>query len=182
MYIETARANPGATINIDTGAVAGSRTWKIKVSMIECGNPSRAPTDCLQYHTGLGDSFKSFNHPTGVIQNQEYEICIRQEAGFCSFEVSELTVTTPDAFDLDPAADDVAKHGAECTNSWISIGTSGTSDKYCGRKLNSISANTASSSILSENLPFRIGFFSKAAQDMPDASGFNLKYIQRPCT
>jgi hypothetical protein len=68
--------------------------------------------------------------------------------GFCSFEVSELTVTTPDAFDLDPAADDVAKHGAECTNSWISIGTSGTSDKYCGRKLNSISANTASSSIL----------------------------------
>jgi hypothetical protein len=41
VYIETARANPGATINIDTGAVAGSRTWKIKVSMIECGNPSR---------------------------------------------------------------------------------------------------------------------------------------------
>lgn len=42
MYIETGRQNPGATISAKTGASAVfSRSWKIKVTMIECDNPSR---------------------------------------------------------------------------------------------------------------------------------------------
>ncbi len=61
MYIETGRANPGATITIATGSTSGSRKWKIKVSMIECDNPNKAPTDCLQYYTTVGGQIKSFN-------------------------------------------------------------------------------------------------------------------------
>ena len=44
----------------------------------------RAPTDCLQYYTGQGGNFNSFNYNGGTGQyliNQNFNICIRQEAG-----------------------------------------------------------------------------------------------------
>ena len=72
--------------------------------MIECTNPKRAPTDCLQYHTGLGGQITSFGYNGGsgaLTGDQKYSICIRQEPGFCSFEVSETRSGTPDAWDLD---------------------------------------------------------------------------------
>ena len=72
--------------------------------MIECTNPKRAPTDCLQYHTGLGGQITSFGYNSGsgaLTGDQKYNICLRQEPGFCAFDVSETRSGTPDAWDLD---------------------------------------------------------------------------------
>ncbi len=161
--------------------------------MIECDNPSRsvykfcfswhfkwlhlfsrAPTDCLQYFTGTGGIIESFNNPTGMIQNQEYDVCIRQIDGFCSYEIAEANSGTPDAFELPPVAADVAKVsfddqcsnvyevnsmiiileqiGNDCAIAWIVVPTSGIADKHCGKKLSDTSANTVSGTVSSKFL------------------------------
>jgi hypothetical protein len=181
MYIETARQNPGATININTGVAISARTWKVKVTMIECSNPSRAPTDCLQYFTGTGGIVESFNNPTLMIKNQRYDVCIRQIDGFCTYEVAEANSGTPDAFDLEPVGgDDVAKVGVDCDVSWVVIPTSDTSDKHCGRKLNSISAQTVSGTVVGNVNPFVIGVVASNV-NQENGKGFKLRYTQRPC-
>ena len=42
--------------------------------MIECVNPNRAPTDCVQYYTGLAGQIESFNNNDGMIRNQNYMV------------------------------------------------------------------------------------------------------------
>ena len=37
------------------------RIWDIKVSQIECENPNRPPSGCLQYHTQSEGRFQTFN-------------------------------------------------------------------------------------------------------------------------
>jgi hypothetical protein len=46
--------------------------------------------------TGTGGRFKSFNNPEGIIQNQEYEICLRQEIGNLHVQVQVKISVTPD--------------------------------------------------------------------------------------
>ena len=43
----------------------------------------RAPTDCVQYFTGVAGSISSYNHEGGGTQlsSQNYNLCIRQEQG-----------------------------------------------------------------------------------------------------
>ena len=125
MYVETGRSDTAATVAIAIGAAAGSRMWKIKVTLLECNNPSKASPDCLQYYTGKSGRMFSFNKEEGMIQNQNYRICIRQEKGtgksftmialelcnwflilgHCSMQVSETNPgsTSPDSFQLDNA-------------------------------------------------------------------------------
>ena len=50
-----------------------------------------APTDCLQYHTGISGQFQSFNFNSGAgltIANQNYNICIRQATGAKSITIN----------------------------------------------------------------------------------------------
>merc|ERR1712241_161306 len=92
-----------ATISINHDTTAVSRSWKIKVSILECANPSLAPVGCRQYYTGVGGTISSLGFISGttgtVLTNQDYSACIRQEKGMCSFSVSEATAT-PDSFQL----------------------------------------------------------------------------------
>ena len=75
MYIETGRSSTAATLNVDTGTSSTfSRSWRIKVTMIECVNPNRAPTDCVQYYTGLAGQIESFNNNDVMIRNQNYMV------------------------------------------------------------------------------------------------------------
>ena len=46
----------------------------------------RAPADCSQYLTGPAGNFQSFNYNNAagqLIENESYNICIRQEKGSC---------------------------------------------------------------------------------------------------
>ena len=63
----------------------------------------RAPTDCLQYMTGISNSFKSFNFGNLMIRNLQYDVCIRPEAGYCRFQLMESSSST-DSFKIDPAS------------------------------------------------------------------------------
>ena len=64
---------------------------------------SRAPADCLQYLTGVSNSFKSFNFGNLMIRNLQYDVCIRPESGYCRFQLLESSSTT-DSFKIDPAS------------------------------------------------------------------------------
>ena len=91
MYIETARANPtGATVTVTTGQTAFDRRWRIKVGYIDCFAIRRAPTDCLQYFTGVAGNVMSFGWTAQQVLtlNQAYTSCFRQEIGFCAIEFS----------------------------------------------------------------------------------------------
>ena len=41
----------------------------------------RAPADCLQYFTGVSNTFQSYNYPTQYLDGQNYVNCFRQEEG-----------------------------------------------------------------------------------------------------
>ena len=52
--------------------------------LIPCIIYYRPPEGCLQWYTGIGGALKSFNggHDSQqMIKNQNYDICIRSEAG-----------------------------------------------------------------------------------------------------
>ena len=132
MYVETARATSAGTIKISTSSsdTTTSRSWKIRTMFLECETnwkydflinhffPTlkfslffttyltflfRAPTDCLQYMTGISNSFKSFNFGNLMIRNLQYDVCIRPEAGYCRFQLMESSSST-DSFKIDPAS------------------------------------------------------------------------------
>ena len=62
----------------------------------------RAPTDCLQYLTGVSNSFTSFNFGNLMIRNLQYDVCIRPERGYCRFQLQESSSVIA-SFVLDPA-------------------------------------------------------------------------------
>ena len=64
--------------------------------------PLRAPTDCVQYFTGVSGSVKSYNYAGGqILAGQRYNNCIRTEKGYCAIQWKESSTTSPDPFSLD---------------------------------------------------------------------------------
>jgi len=119
-YLDVSPANTNAaTITIAThtnAAAGGTKNWRIKVSQIECDSEYRAPQGCLQYFFENVNTITSFNYDGnigragtegGVLANQDYRICIKQNPGMCSIEYTESIVGNGlVAFDLNalPAA------------------------------------------------------------------------------
>lgn len=101
MYFETGNDGNAGEITIDKAAMSTEgRTWRIKVTMLECGNRARAPDGCTQYFTGVSGTVQSYNFADEVmLQDLDYANCIRRERGYCQFRVSE-TQGVPDAFQL----------------------------------------------------------------------------------
>merc|ERR1712241_1434503 len=102
-----------ATLNIDPGAVAGNRMWKILVKCVECDSADRAPMGCNQFFTDASGRISSFNGPQAItdgthrmIDNLEYTICFRQIAGMCGVRLTQSRQgnTAPDSFALATAA------------------------------------------------------------------------------
>jgi len=196
MYVETARQQPGATVQIQTSAATNiNRSWKIKTISLECETAWKAPTDCLQYLTGISNQFRSFNFGAQMIRNLQYDVCIRPEVGFCRFQLTESSSTT-DSFELDPvAAIAVARASiANCPNQFITVPgyitiseqqsqTAGSSsNRFCGNLLNIIDSNTASGVIIGDGPKMRVGVFSTNTADAATTTtGFDLMYTQIPC-
>ena len=135
-----------------------------------------------------------------------YNHCIRQAAGFCCVEYSVCSEDA-DNFSLDneakPAADMKSLVGSECltpgtgadtttTGDYIVIEGSGGScgvssgSKYCGQKLNPITAMAANTPICDCTPPFSVGILTDAWGDAQSAMvtnrGVCLNYRQLPCT
>jgi len=187
MYIDNDGANPAATLTIATGTGVFGRSWKILVRMIECNSPSRAPEGCAQYFTGSTGQITSLNGGIAapiMLQNLIYNVCIRREAGFCTYTLREArsaTGATPDSFQLGATA--AAVVGAACTTDFIIVPNTGVvNPKYCGGVLSSVTANTVAGPVTGNGANFQvtvIGDSVAAARNQP--SGFDLIYSQVPC-
>eukprot|EP00094_Tigriopus_californicus_P014310 TCALIF_13875-PA protein Name:"Protein of unknown function" AED:0.27 eAED:0.27 QI:14/0.75/0.8/1/1/1/5/0/209 len=122
---------------------------------------------CLQYHTGLTGRFTSFNFaPTNDnhLANQDYSICIRQEAGFCCIEYS----LCPDAnsFSIDTnmmlmmakvetecfSVDYITIEGGQGSCSGSAVPSAGV-NRYCGDKLNPLTMEGENVPICGEFIP-----------------------------
>jgi len=189
IYVENDGANPAATLNIATSATALARTWKILVRTIECDSPAKAPGGCLQYFTGTSGNIMSFNAGTtgALIDNLLYNICIRREAGMCSYTVREArsaTGATPDSFLVGNGLTDAAVAAAQCTTgAFLVIPNSGvTSPEYCGGVLSNTNDDTQASPVTGNGAQFQIRVLTTAANTGAAGSGFDLVYAQVGCS
>ena len=78
---------------------------------------SRAPTDCVQYFTGISGSVQNYNFAGGqMLQSQTYVNCIRTEKGYCGIQWKQSSTTSPDPFEIQPStpASNVVSNGGTC--------------------------------------------------------------------
>jgi hypothetical protein len=188
MYVETGRKTAAGSIVIATKtSTTFNRKWKIHTTFYECEQSWKAPADCLQYLTGRSNSFQSFNFQGGaMISNLQYDICIRQEAGFCKFQLYESSTTT-DSFTLDSASFVATESdiGDQCTEQFITVNAyePGTNmGRYCGGILNLKTGNTKSGVVIGEGPIFRVGVASRNEPTRMVGVGFDLTYSQVPCS
>jgi len=197
MYIDTGRENPAATIQITLGASTDlARTWKIKISMLECNNPSLAPNGCLQYHFGApGGRITSFNSQATapqMILNQLYSVCIRQETGSDCIEYRQTAAK--DSFQLGAGAS-VKVGQPSCGASYLIIPTpvmpgvspvaavktamAQSNTRYCGNALGPLDGAMAGI-VRSNTLPFQVVVVTDDTAT-PAPSLFDITYQQVPC-
>ena len=125
MYYELGTGNSAtATLNFNFGSAASSiRQFEVKVTQIPCAASYRPPSGCFQYHQGLTGRFQTFNFQDTATQhlaNQNYDICIRQEDGYCCVQYSPCA--DPNSYTLDELAIAAeAEVGTLCSLDYIEI-------------------------------------------------------------
>lgn len=189
IYVENDGANPAATLNIDTSATVLARTWKILVRTIECDSPAKAPGGCLQYFTGTSGNILSLNKngdAGSLIDNLLYNICIRREAGMCSYTVRQARSAAgamPDAFLVGNGLADAAVGAAAClTGAFVVIPNSAVqAPEYCGAILSNTNDDTVASPVTGNGAQFQIRVVTTAANTGAVGSGFDLVYSQNGC-
>jgi len=189
MYYEV--GSEGDTLEVSISLTGtDDRRWNILVSQICCNDPWRAPADCLQYHTGVSGTFKSFNHEGGqVLSSQNYRVCFRQEQDYCSITYQASTDTSPDSFELLTEITGGTTMTTNCQDTYLGIpigGDTGNNDsganRYCGSYFSSEAKSTSAGSVTSTVAPFDVYFFSDSAKtDKSPATGFSMKYRQNGC-
>merc|ERR1712088_1172888 len=185
MYIDIGPA-PGATATIGFTfmALAATRSWEIKVTQLECGNPMTPPDGCLQWHTGSAGQLTTFNFAGNALHlaDQNYNICIRQEMGMtctvytvCAAIAGQglpYSLSNRDVTGLPAAA--LGFTDNTCTEDFIEI--SGSSEvchatvltnKYCGDVLTTEITNvgTINTPICDCTTPFRVGIHTDGVMD-----------------
>merc|ERR1711992_226793 len=166
-----------ATLNIDTGAFAGNRMWKILVKCVECDSADRAPMGCNQFFTDASGRISSFHGPQAItdgthtmLDNLEYTICFRQIAGMCGVRLTQSRTanTAPDSWNFLPANAAAAKVGTNCAVQFLRVpgtattaaaGTATNPKRVCGGILNSQDGEAVDGAI--DNIGFEIGVFSR---------------------
>jgi len=179
MYVATGKSATAATITLTKVGTTSSH-WKIKIREIDCDSVLLPPDGCLQFHTGASGIIKSFNSDvtaprliTLASSNLEYNICIRQEDGRCTMNLSETRPeATPNSYLLD------------ATTTATSVCTTGTcliidGSQFGGQIFSSVSADVISG-VVTANPPFLVSVRSTGTQQAN--SLFDLTYRQIPCS
>nr|XP_037273357.1 uncharacterized protein LOC119165280 [Rhipicephalus microplus] len=152
-----------------------------------------APSNCLQYYTGTTGNFSSFDYAEsqeipprrGYLNNLDYTVCFRKEAGYCSITYSVPGMNVPFSIqnvgaDNAPTTNETeAGLGVtECTMDYLLLG----GVRYCGTKLNPSTEmpNPVVNAPVTDTTsgPFMARFVSDGALN---ARGFLLNYMQNPC-
>ena len=82
IYLDAgAYSSNSASFSAVTTGTTDSRKWRILVSHIKCSSLMLPPQGCLQYHTDILGSVKTFNYDTSGtydhLQAQDYSVCVR---------------------------------------------------------------------------------------------------------
>lgn len=207
MYLDLTRAAAGEAklaFAFAAAATGLTRSWDIKVTQLELGNGAKPPAGCTQYFTGEMGQIKSFNFDAPAassvhLASQNYNVCVRQSAGFCCVEYSvcaaanSWTLTDTGAGIAAGAAANTkfALQDTSCTNDFVEI--SGSSavcngapifNRYCGTMLSSY-AGGMNVPICDCSAPFLVNVVTDAANDGAAATGSSkglcLDYRQKPC-
>ena len=56
MWVPASDSCVTLTLDIDTDSTSTTRSWNIRVTQYECGNPMAPEGNCLQYHTATTGS------------------------------------------------------------------------------------------------------------------------------
>jgi len=189
-------ATATATLELTLDAATDRRTFETKISQIPCSSKMRPPDGCLQWFTGTDGQLTSFNFAanTGHLAQQNYNMCIRREAGFCCVKYG--LCTDADSFSLESVKDMVAMQVGNddelCLTDYLRIeGSSSTcglgdaTNRYCGHKLADTKESKANVDICDCTAPFSVGVVTdnmpEAASAMVANRGFCLNYVQIPC-
>ncbi|KAK9881469.1 hypothetical protein WA026_016353 [Henosepilachna vigintioctopunctata] len=175
------------------------RNWNYKITQIACGCPTKAPTGCLMYYTGLTGTVRSFNYGTATafdpttglrgtreLVNENYGVCISMAPGYCSIEWSSCNANSFIVSDNDAAINPPQTlYGADCDADFVIIpnpflpdGTAAPSDRICGNLF---------PTVISFSKPFVLTVVTNNNEMSalgPDTGnvGFCLNYRQRLCT
>jgi len=199
IYVDLgALPSDSATLNFGFDGTSTSRLWDIKASQIPCGTNYAPPDGCLQYQEGLTGRIETFNFASTTsthLKDQSYAVCIRRESGYCC--VQYQVCSDADSFNIDSVtANKVAKVDTDCTLDYITIETSTSgcvpggggatfTSRYCGRKLNPLTAGDANVPICDCTFPFEVNIKTDALAESGSAAKVNrgvcLEYTQIPC-
>jgi len=193
MYVETGKSATATTVVFSSGTGTSNRSWRVKVSQIECSNLARPPADCVQYFTGPGGEMRSFGYPGGaMITDVNYMSCIRQERGFCGINYrTNLAITSPDPYLVSDEASSSTGNAVTCPDGRVTIahviGTIGSTTatqrkfvNHCGTIFAFVEANTSPGTIYQFRPPFGITTSHRAATSNA-SSGYSLLYHQTSC-
>jgi hypothetical protein len=200
-------AGDTATLNFAFGGDSSNRAWEVKVSQVPCAARYAPEAGCTQYQTGLTGRITSFNFDSTTdnhLQNQNYNVCIRPEDGFCCIQYQ--VCSDPGSFSLSGGGQDptdptklisIAESG--CTNDYIDIPGSSANcnqgsqnanaltNKYCGSILNPTVGATVNVPICDCTAPFQVSIVTDAMTDpkdaatAPDATTANLQQSRGVC-
>jgi len=191
IYIDSGRASTAATLKFTLGS-AESNTWKIKVTQIECWNPSKAPEGCMQYFYGdFRHTVTSMNWDgtstcsTGCnLGDQQYTVCFRPEQGMCAMQIQPTKVSSSlDAFKL--GADTTGMvHLDVCDEEYAYLIINNlnheTGDTFCGEHFNTEVSTTSDGTVQTGGSnPFQ--FIVAAEEDVEATAGFSLDVQQIAC-
>ncbi|XP_059087652.1 uncharacterized protein LOC131884036 [Tigriopus californicus] len=203
MYIDVGNdGKSAATLAFNfNGNSRTDKEWEIKVAQIPCRSEYKAPNDCLQFLTGTMGKLKTFNFDdpvTSHLANQNYNICIRQEAGHCCIKYS-VCEDEELAFSLD-TVDEEAKTDIDCTQDYLQIQSNGpicqsfpqvSLNKFCGLTFSATADTNVEENgiVCSCSAPFMVGVKTNEVADDEDPDGTNdvnsrgacLDYRQVPC-
>jgi len=183
IYVDASPSCNKINFNIDTD-VSFTRSWSFTVQQIECGY-DYGKHKCMQYMTGTSGTFSSWNFDTTLtavapaasnhhLNSQDYDVCFRQERGYCRVCFSPvITTAASSSFGVSASATGPALQAgagdAVCTGLTVyadhievenmvapTITTSLTSGltKICGAIFSSATAATATASACTYKNPF----------------------------
>lgn len=210
VYIDAGTGTNAATLALTTAATPaadGTKSWRIKVSQIECTSIDRAPPGCLQWFRGVTNVFTSFNWDgtsttSRELANQNYKICFRQEEGMCKIKYDESPIgnAAVDAFELGATGTIIAGQHQQsrcCTNMNACLIINGAEEMttddfetlgiYCGGVLNNIYATDATkagntpATVTASAIPFEVRHIANGAALDNTLAGFSLQATQIPC-
>merc|ERR1719228_1181667 len=195
--------NAGQHLYIESGAYTGdsptlaltllgttARSWRIKVSMIECSSLVKPPQGCLQYHTGTTGTVSSFNYQDSAAYRHlaatSYTTCIRQEKGYCrigwrqsddnkdTFKMTRAAgnyISRNDGgcdaaaqadYVIIPNGSDGGAYNSNCSPTPSAPTVVPSIDKYCGGTLTCISGSDNPAEVVSNVRPFTLGVYTNA--------------------